>query len=313
MLSRVAENLYWIARYVERAENVARLLDDAFRLELEAGTAGNGSARPLEGVVTILGCQGAFPPGGPPSREAILNHLTFDPDDAHAIRAMVARARENARGTQETLSVEAWSRLNQLYLYLTGPRARRSFQSSPSRFYERIKRECVLFAGLIDGTLPRTEVYHFLQVGRYLERVDMLARLLNVRFHTLPPDAPTGEGAAPRLVQWASLLHSCSAYECYLRQYQDQIEPVNVVGYLVLEESFPRAMRFAVARCLESLEAISGGSGTPAGRQLGRLDSELRYMDLAEIYPKGISRFLAGVQDTCNRVGREISQAYFLT
>src|SRR3954468_17989438 len=217
MLSRVAENLYWISRYVERAENVARLLDDAYHLDLGAGLAGaDGSPKALEGIVPILACDGPLPAGG---REALLEFLTFDVAGNHSIRSMIARARENARGTQETLSSEAWSQLNRLHLYLGGARAPRQLRASPFRFCERVKRECVLFAALVDSTLPRTEVYHFLQVGRYLERVDMMSRILIV--HIRPETATTDGDTAG----WVSLLRSCSAYEPYLRQYQERVEP----------------------------------------------------------------------------------------
>ena len=218
MLSRVAENLYWISRYVERAENGARLLDVGFHLELDAsGLSGDVSGQaPIESVLTILACGDAFEKAhggsagaGEKDREAVLRFLTFDRQNSHSILAMLAKARENARGTQETLSGEAWSQVNKLYLYLNSQRAQRRFYTSPSRFFDGIKRSCVLFDGLVDGTLPRNEVYHFLQLGRYLERVNQISRILNVKLHGLRDGGPIEE--AMRIVHWSSLLRSCSA------------------------------------------------------------------------------------------------------
>jgi uncharacterized alpha-E superfamily protein len=321
MLSRVAENLYWISRYVERAENVARLLDVGFHLELDAsGLAGDVSGQgPIESVLTILACREAFEKvhgKEPKQREAVLRYLTFDRHNSHSILSMCARARENARGTQETLSGETWSQVNKLYLYLGSPRAQRRFETSPSRFFDGIKRACILFDGLVDGTLPRTEVFHFLQIGRYLERVNQVSRILNVKLHGLRDDGPIAE-APTRIIHWSSLLRSCSAYEAYLREYHDRIDPEGVVRYLVLDADFPRAMRFCVARCVESLREIAGGDEdeyrSEAERQLGRLDSELRYIDVDEIFARGLSTFLTSIQDACNHVGDEIHQAYFLT
>ena len=186
MLSRVAENLYWISRYVERAENVARLLDVGLFLELDAPglAADGGEGGAVEGVLTILACRAAFerahPSGG---RDAVLRFLTFDRQHRQSIVAMIARARENARGVQDALSAEAWRQVNTLFLYLCSPRALRRFRASPSRFYDGIKRACILFGGLVDGTLPRSEAFHFLQLGRYLERVGQVSRILNVRLH----------------------------------------------------------------------------------------------------------------------------------
>ena len=321
MLSRVAENLYWISRYVERAENVARLLDVGFHLELDAsGLSGDVAGQgPIESVLTILACREAFEAAmgsGPKDREVVLRYLTFDRSNPHSILAMLAHARENARGTQETLSGDTWSQVNKLYLYLCSPRAERRFATSPSRFFDGIKRSCVLFDGLVDGTLPRTEVFHFLQLGRYLERVNQVSRILSVKLHALRAGGPIDEYAM-RVVHWSSLLRSCSAYEAYLREHHDRIDPEGVVRYLVLDADFPRAMRFCVSRCVESLRAIAGSDDldyhSEAERHLGRLDSDLRYIDVEEIFGRGLDTFLSGIQDACNRVGDEIHQAYFQT
>jgi uncharacterized alpha-E superfamily protein len=326
MLSRVAESLYWMSRYVERAENAARLLDDAFHFELDDGQS-EAAGGPIDNILTILSCRTEFleaaAHGQRPderatatlavtTREAVLRYLTFDRGGAHSILAVIALARENARATQEALSAEAWSQVNRLYLYLSGSRAQQRFQASPFRFFDGVKRACVLFAGLVDSTLPHGEVYHFLRLGRYLERVDMASRILTANLHQ--PDA----GDLPaHAISWTALLRSCSAYEAYLREYQDRIDPANVVRYLVLGSDFPRAMRFCVAQCLESLRFIGGASheedyATEAERLLGRLDGELRYLDPTELLGRGLHAFLTRVQETCNRVGLEIQQAYFL-
>jgi uncharacterized alpha-E superfamily protein len=324
MLSRVAENLYWISRYVERAEDLSRLLDDAFSLELEAGAHADGQ-RPLESVLTMLNGREAFakfrpttdaePAGDVPAsaadeRDAILHFLTFDKHDGVSIRSLVANARENARGTQEALSGEAWSQLNKLYLHLISDRAARQFAASPHRCLARVRRECVLFAALIDGTLPRTEAFHFLQVGRYLERVDMLSRIMNVHCHAI---TATNVDAGFPPSHWTGLLRGASAHEAYLRQAGEHLDPVGVVRYLLLEEDFPRSMRFGVARCLESLKAIAGGGASEAERHMGRLESELRFMDISDLFRRGVGAFLSNVQEVCAAVGSGVNQAYFRT
>jgi uncharacterized alpha-E superfamily protein len=183
MLSRVAENLFWMSRYLERAENVARLLDIGLYLELDAPTLDveDGSA-PVEIALHILACREAFHAAHPSSdRNLVLGFLTFDRSNPQSILSMIARARENARGTQESLGVDAWSEVNRLYLYLSGQRAQRKFHSSPSAFYAAIKQACILFDGLVQNTLPRDEVYHFLELGRYLERVNVMGRILHAK------------------------------------------------------------------------------------------------------------------------------------
>lgn len=318
MLSRVAENLYWISRYVERAENVARLLDDSFHLELDAASlsASDGERGPVESVLSILACREEYAKRHPPGeREAVLRFLTFERDHPHSIVTMLARARESARGTQETLSAECWGQINRLYLYLSSSRARKRFAASPAGFYGGIKRACLLFNGLIDVTLPRTEVYHFLQLGRYLERVNQVSRILAVKLHSVKSEGGPVEGP-PRVVYWASLLQSCSAYEAFLRHMHGEIHPEGVVRYLLLERDFPRSVRFGVDRCCESLGAISGHGpdlvSSEAERLLGRLNSDLKYLEVEEVFRQGLEPFLTRVQETCLTVGDQIHQAYFL-
>ena len=318
MLSRVAENLFWMSRYLERAEDVARLLDIGLYLELDAASPAldDGSA-PVAIALSILGCHDAFRSAhATAERTVVLEFLTFDRANPQSILSMIARARENARGTQETIGVDAWSQVNRLYLYLCGQRARRRFHSSPSRFYTAITRSCTLFDGLIQNTLPRDEVYHFLRLGRNLERVDIIGRILLAKCQSLAEDL-AGPDVSMELIRWTGLLRSCSAYGAYLRTERDRVEPVGVIRFLVLNADFPRAIRFCVARCRESLKEIAGGDedecASEAERLLGRLESELRYIDVSEIFQRGLLAFLDGIQRTCRRVGEEIQHTFFLT
>lgn len=319
MLSRVAENLFWMGRYVERAESIARLLDAAFYLELDAGglARDDDGAGPVEGVLTILGCKSEFEslhPGA--DLDSVLRYLTFDRKNTRSIHSMIGRARENARGTQEAISAEVWSEINRLYLYLGGVKAQRRFSSSPADFFGAIKRSCLLWAGLVDGTLARDEVFQFLQAGRYLERADQVGRILAAKSHHLRESEP-GTASSMRHLHWSSLLRSCSAYDAYLRTYREKVDPEGVVRYLVLDSDFPRALRFCVAQCRQALQEISGvdddGYGSEAERLLGRLDGELRYIDVAEIFDRGLSEFLGDAQETLLRVGEEFHRAYFST
>jgi uncharacterized alpha-E superfamily protein len=333
MLSRVAENLYWISRYVERAEGAARLLEDAFSMELETGSQAVG-AGPLDNILLMFNAQakfsqlrelpdqktdGSFSRSLGEHREAIVRFLTFDRESGVSIRETIAIARESARGAQERVSGEAWSQLNKLHLFLNSSKAEARFAASPARFLHRIRRECVLFAALVDDTLPRSEAYHFLQLGRYLERIDMLSRAINVHCHaenvSIAITDSDSEERTFSATQWVRLLRETSAYESYLKQARERIDPVGVISYLLLEADFPRSMRFGVGRCLDSLRTIAGGSGygAPAERPLGQLDSELRYMDVNDLFQRGIGPFLIGVQDTCTTIGREVHRAYFRT
>jgi uncharacterized alpha-E superfamily protein len=320
MLSRVAENLYWISRYVERAEGLARLLEDAHSMALEGGTD------PLDHVLLMFHAAAAFerarapkdvPDAANEPHNAVLSFLTFARTGGVSIREALARARENARGTQEWVTGEAWSQLNKLHLFLNGPRARAQFSASPARLLARVRRACVLFTALLDATMPRTEAYHFLQIGRHLERVDVLSRVINVHCSGREPvlaGAAPAEAADPG-THWTSLLRETSAHEAYLQHAQAQVEPVAVVRYLLLRTDCPRSMRFSVAKCLESLRCVAGGAehAPVAERHLDKLDSDLRYVDVGELFRKDIREFLVSIQTTCAAVARDIDQTYFRT
>jgi uncharacterized alpha-E superfamily protein len=314
MLSRVAENLYWISRYVERADNVVRLVADAFQMELEIGKSWKQGPRPLEQVVSIIGAgslQLADESGivSVEKIEATLSEFTFNRENESSVLMMLARARENARGVQEALSTEAWSQINQIYLFLSSPQATDRFNSGAFRYFQRLKKDCTLFSAIIDTTLPRDEAYHFLILGRYLERVDMLSRIVGVLSTGLRDENPN-------LLAWTNLLRSYSAYEAYMRHTGERIDAKGVIRYLLLEEDFPRSMRYALARCLRSMRAVaksSDGYSTAAERHLGRLESDLRYIDIQEVLARGIDQFLENVRSTTASVGGEIHQAYFRT
>ncbi|MDG3003149.1 alpha-E domain-containing protein [Paludisphaera mucosa] len=316
MLSRVAESLYWMGRYIERAENVARLLDIGLFIELDADLGGGERFSPVEIALTILACRDAFPLDvEAPSRDAVLRFLTFDRSNTQSILSMIARARENARGTQEAIGVDVWSEVNRLYLFLGGTRAQRKFVRGPSSLLNTIKNSCLLIDGMIQNTLPRDEVYHFLELGRHLERLDVLCRILRAKCPILTQQVE-GTEAAMQLVRWTSLLRSCSAHGPFLRSERERVEPEGVIRFLVLDPEFPRSIRYSAARCQESLESISGGDddayGCEAERILGRLESDLRYLDVEEIFDRGLLRFLDSLQHTCHRVSDEIQRSFFL-
>ncbi|WP_165072380.1 alpha-E domain-containing protein [Paludisphaera rhizosphaerae] len=316
MLSRVAESLYWMGRYIERAENVARLLDIGLFMELDADVGLDEGLGPVEIALTILACRDAFPMEvGPPSREAVLRFLTFDRSNSQSILSMIARARENARGTQEAIGVDVWSEVNRLYLFLGGTRAQKRFVREPSSLFNYIKNSCLLIDGMIQNTLPRDEVFHFLELGRHLERIDVLCRILRAKCPGLSKPI-NGEDSPMHLVHWTSLLRSCSAHGPFLRSERERVEAEGVIRFLVLDSDFPRSIRYGAARCHESLEAISGGDeeayGCEAERILGRLESDLRYLDVAEIFDRGLLQFLDSLQISCHRVSDEIQRSFFL-
>jgi len=332
MLSRVAENLFWMARYMERVDGLARLMDQAFQVEFDTGFE-EDSGGPMESILEILGCGDRWPVNSGKcqlaSSQDLLRWLAFGRDGGCSLRSMVAMARENARSTQEALSAEAWNQINRFHLGLGSRKAERRFQASPTRFLDGIKRACVLFSGLIHDTLPRDEAYHFVQVGAYLERIDMTSRILaSAASHALGAvlalESRAENGLPATLspkkeleeVRWALLLQSVGAQEACLRRFRGQISSEGVLRFLILEQDFPRSLRFGLNRCLGSLQEITGTDRSrylpEAERLLGRLESDLHYQDPSDILQRGPVAFLGEVQAICALVGNEIAKDCFV-
>lgn len=327
MLSRVAENLFWMARYIERADGLARLMDQAYQMEFDAGldddAAGNAEGcGPLETILDILACrktweEDSHKPSGNAAAD-LLHWLAFAGQGGNSIRSMISLARENARSTQETLSADVWNQVNRLHLALISRRAEARFLASPARFLDWVKRACILTTGLANDTLPRDEPYHFVQLGCFLERIDMTSRILaSAASHVLL----VGAGAMPdprgelEEVRWSGLLKSVGAQDAYLRRFRGQITSEGTLRFLLLEQDFPRSLRFSLKRCLESLLEISGSETlnykSEAERLLGRLESDLRYLEPEDILDRGLVDFLGQIQNTCAQVGGEIAREFF--
>jgi uncharacterized alpha-E superfamily protein len=310
MLSRIADSLFWIARYMERAEDTARVLDVNFYMMLEQPQPYRLRWQPL---VEIVGEQELF---ASIYREAnpttVLEFLGFREDNPDSIVNCVARARENARTIRDRLSREMWEDINRLYHEVTRFRADKVMASGPHELCNLVKFGSHRFSGVSDATLPHDEGWHFLQAGRSLERAQMTARIVDVQYHSLIEE-PTGGEVDNH--QWMAVLKSVAAYEYYRRQYQSRIEPERVAELLVLNAIHPRSIRFNNAALQAALRAISGtGPGryaNEAERLVGKAQDSLVYDRIEEIFEGGLHEFLAGLQHTYRAIGEDIARSYF--
>ncbi|MGB3135938.1 MAG: alpha-E domain-containing protein [Nodosilinea sp.] len=310
MLSRVADSIYWMNRYVERAENVARFVDVNLNLLLDAPSVMEQQWEPL---VRTTGDQALFQARySEASAENILRFLTFDREYPNSIISCLRSARENARSVREVISSEMWEQVNSFYL-MVNEAADGGLLSELHSFFPEVKMASHLFAGVMDATMAHTEGWHFGQLGRLLERADKTARILDVKYYILLPSV-TDVGSPLDDLQWIALLKSASAYEMY-RKCQYRITPHGVTEFLILNREFPRSIQFCLLEAERSLQCISG---TPAGtwrthsdRALGRLRSELDYLTIDEITERGLHEFLNGLQDRLNDVGEKIFADFF--
>jgi uncharacterized alpha-E superfamily protein len=298
VLSRIAESLYWIGRYVERAEDTARILDvHLHRMLQDPWTDEERACRSLLSVM-----------GTPADQEAVgvtvvVERLGLDLTDSSSVLGALAAARENARGCRETVSSEMWECLNTTWLGLTDARARIELRGVHP-FFQWVRERCSVLAGLADATMSRDEGWLFLVLGRSVERVDMTARLLST--HT------RAGGSIP---SWLTLLRSCGAWETYLRTYRGSLSDRHAAEFLLLDRLFPRSVLAALVsaeNCLAELEPGPGrvGVGTEAQRILGRARTDLAYRAPDELLGD-LPAVLAGLQRTCSSVNEAVSTRYF--
>jgi uncharacterized alpha-E superfamily protein len=310
MLSRVADSIYWMNRYVERAENVARFVDVNLNLLLDSPP---GMQQQWEPLVVTTGDQDIFKERyGEASAENVLRFLTFDKEYPNSIISCLQAARENARSVREVISSEMWEQVNAFYLMVKEAADTGSI-ADLHIFFPEVKMSSHLFAGVMEATMAHTEGWHFGQLGRLLERADKTARILDVKYYILLPSV-SDVGSPLDDLQWIALLKSASAYEMY-RKSQYRITPKAVTEFLILNRDFPRSILFCLLEAEKSLHHISG---TPAGlwrthsdRTLGKLRSELDYLTIDEISEQGLHEFLDNLQKRLNEVGAKIFSDFF--
>lgn len=309
MLSRVADSVFWLSRYVERAENVARFIEVNMHLSLDLGESVAQQWGPL---VNITGDHEDFAKRyGEPTREKVWQFLTFDRKNPNSILSCLSAARENARTIRGTLPSLLWEELNKFYLYVRSAAKEDSFENASS-FLEEVKLGSYMFVGLTESVMSRNEAWHFSRLGRNIERADKTSRILDVKYFILLPSSHD-VGTPLDVIQWAALLKSASALEMY-RQVRGRITPVEVVEFLMLNSEFPRSIRSCLARAEESLRFIIGAPGsavTPAQQLLMDLQSQFDFPQAGDIIQSGLHEFIDRFQANLLAVDGAIFDAFF--
>jgi uncharacterized alpha-E superfamily protein len=317
MLSRVADALFWMSRYLERAEQVARLLDVCFQMELDLrGLVSGPRELHWTSLAAILQQQVPAPVEARTSPQATISRwLTYDLDNPSSIMSCVNRARNNARSIRGTINSEMWKELNKLYWKLRDPEFSCQATESPQLFYQTVESGHHIFQGVCDATLTHEEGWQFLQLGKYLERADKTLRIIDIQYHLLqelanPADLPLSN------LQWAGVLRSCCANEAYQKLYVGRVEPERVVEFLLMHPCFPRSVRFCLEAATQALSAIEG-SGPGRGESkadllLGRVLSDLKFTELDQILRGDLHAFLGGLLVRCAQVSLAVQERYSL-
>lgn len=312
MLSRIADSLFWLGRYIERAEDTARILDVTFHTLLEQSH--HQYRLRWDPILSMAGEEGLFRQlYGEANAHNVFEFLAFDSSNPSSIMQCVTKARENARTIRDRISREMWEDLNGLYFALGHFDPTEEVVAGPHRFCGRIIFGSHRFHGVTDATLPHDEGWEFLRIGWALERAEMTARLVDVQYRNLL-DAPSGTGA-PDSHQWMAVLKSVGAYEAYHREYHSSIEPERVAEMLILHSLHPRSIRFSVTEMQAGLRAISktgvGAYANEAERLTGKVLERLRYDRIDEIFRNGLHEYLTELIRMFNSIGQAIARTYF--
>jgi len=310
MLSRIADSLYWMSRYLERADGTARLLEINLTHLLEAEDALPEAAEWMP-LLNICGHEALYAEstgGSEPSAARVTEFMTRDPENPGSIRTSLRLARENARVVRDRISKETWEAMNEVWL-----RSEDRLRHPPGPDYFRwLRSEVARFHGLTVGTMMRGEPFGFYLLGFFLERADMTCRLLDVKYHLLLPDLAK-IGSPLDYYQWAALLRSLSGFEAYRRKHH-QLRPIDVAEFVVLDPDFPRSLRFAVDRMQQALLAIGPAAGnSEALGAVAELVELLEKQDAASLFHRGLHEFLTDVLDGVSRLHEALRGEYFET
>jgi len=311
MLSRVAESLYWINRYVERAENISRFVEVSEAMALDCPA---GSAEPWLPLIEANGDRELFDklhPAGSPAD--VVTFLVRNEENPNSIIQCIAIARENARQIREVITTEMWEQLNDIYLTLL---ENETFWQQPGQEQLRdIRRACQLFYGITDATLSRDMSWQFSRLGRLLERADKTSRILDVKYFLLLP-SPDEVGGVLDELQWISLLRSAGAYQMFRQSRQQAIEPKAVAAFLLLNPIFPRSVRYCLERIHETLKIVKGESVPGAPDELECLSgltlARWSYTSIDALIAGGLHEAIDELQSDFNRLHELIEQRYFI-
>jgi uncharacterized alpha-E superfamily protein len=338
MLSRTADHLFWMARYTERAENTARMLDVHVQTSLIPQSADHAE----QGWRAILGIselQEAFDAKYDVlTQKDVINFMVRDPDNPSSISSCLRQARENARAVRGALTTEAWEIQNATWLKMQGYLSTQAMEQNPSDFFEWVKHRSHLSRGVTIGTMMIDEAFHFIRLGTFLERADNTARIIDVKFHEASQnkqkrsqqqsqsqgqsqgqsqsqgafDIASSQEDPIDFYYWAAILRSVSGFETYRKVYRDVITPARVAELLILRADMPRSLLGCMGQVVENLEKVCNDGSADTQRFAGRLHADLRFHQIQDILDDGLHDFLTVFLERIFELGNRISRDFLV-
>jgi len=320
MLSRTADHLFWMARYMERAENTARMLDVNYQTSLLPQSA-DAAEKGWKGLLGISELSGDFAQRiGEVSARNVMAYMVADAQNPSSIRSCLMAARENARAVRGTLTTEVWETQNQTWLEFQRMVAGSGFQRDPSTLFEWVKFRSHLSRGVTVGTMLQDEAFHFLRMGSFLERADNTARLLDVKFHAVDSEffgATQSQAQGERDVEfdfyhWSAVLRSVSGFEVYRKAYRNVISPDKVAELLILRPDMPRSLAACMQEVVSNLRFVANEQSGETLRLAGRLQADLEYGRIDEILATGLHAYLTQFLERVGAIGVGISRDFLV-
>jgi uncharacterized alpha-E superfamily protein len=322
MLSRTADHLFWMARYMERAENTARMLDVNYEASLLPQSA-DAAEKGWKGLLSISELTGDYAKHyGAVTPGNVMRYMVSDAENGSSIRNCLLAARENARAVRGTLTTEVWETQNQTWLEFQRMVASDSFLRDPSSMFEWVKFRSHLSRGVTVGTMLQDEAFHFLRIGSFLERADNTARLLDVKFHAVESEYYGGNAAANGssggkdievdFYHWSGILRSVSGFEVYRKVYRNVIRPERVAELLILRPDMPRSLAACMHEVVTNLKRVANEQSADTLRRAGRLQSDLQYGRIDEILATGLHAYLTQFLERVGTLGVGISRDFLV-
>ena len=309
MLSRTADHLYWMSRYTERAENLARLLDVTHQMSLvpQSVTAENQN---WGAILALNSLEAAFADTyGDVTAENVLRFMICDPDNPSSIYSCLRGARENAHAVRGTLTAETWECCNLTWIELREQKFEHILSAGIGEFFDWVKLRSAVTRGVTFGTMLEDEALHFIRLGSLLERGDNTARILDVKYHVLHTN---GDEGTTDFYQWGALLRSLSAFEVYRKVYRDAITPARVAELLMLRADMPRSLRACTGGIVRMLESVKNAHSAETERRAGILHTNLHYARTDDILAHGLHEYLTDFMDRIYDLGDSIGRDFLV-
>jgi uncharacterized alpha-E superfamily protein len=309
MLSRTADHLYWMARYTERAENTARMLDVAVQTSMLPQSAFD-TEQAWQAMLGISELRGAFDARyGTLDAKNVLAFMVSDAGNSSSIVSCLTAARENARAVRGVLTTEVWETLNATWIEM---RDRVALDSDPGEFFDWVKHRCHLARGVTFGTMLDDEALVFIRLGTFLERADNTARLLDVKYHAAKDSALHDMLTQREFYYWAALLRSVAGFEIYRKVYRDSITPARVAELLMLRADMPRSLLACMEQVVSNLKAVRNDVSFETERLAGKMHAELRFARIEDILDAGLDDTLSAFMENVYELGNGISRDFLV-